>query len=528
VTLARWFTLVVGGLVLAALLGLVVAFVALDRQSDRRAFLIDRVIPAEVLAGDISTALLDQETSVRGFLLAGDELYLDPYRAGRREERRSLGELQRLQAAADLAGLRDEQAEIERRAEAWRAQYAEPAIAARRGGGEIPDDDLGRELFDAVRQAISQEREALVAQRLAAAEDVQQGGAQVRRLIIGGGVFVLLCVLVAGYMLRRVVVLPIARLAHDVREVARGEFERPLAPSGPAEIEELGRDVDTMRARIVAEVGALRDAERALIDQARELQRSNEELEQFAYVASHDLQEPLRKVASFTQMLQRRYAGELDERADRYIEFAVDGARRMQDLINDLLEFSRVGRVTRPHERIPVQELVDAATARIAVLAEDTDAEVVVEGELPVVEGDRGLLTTVFQNLIGNGLKFRGEAPPRVEIHSEPDGRFHRFAITDNGIGVDDEYAERIFVIFQRLHTREAYEGTGIGLAMCRKIIEYHGGRITLAPAEDGRGARFEFTLPAADTEEPPEHDAAVAAADAWSAPPESEDVEAA
>jgi light-regulated signal transduction histidine kinase (bacteriophytochrome) len=303
-------------------------------------------------------------------------------------------------------------------------------------------------------------------------------------------------------MLRRVVVLPIARLAHDVREVARGEFERPLEPSGPSEIEELGHDVDTMRARIVAEVGALRDAERALIDQARELQRSNEELEQFAYVASHDLQEPLRKVASFTQMLQRRYAGELDERADRYIEFAVDGARRMQDLINDLLEFSRVGRMTRPHERIPVRELVDSATARIGALVDESGAEIVVDGELPVVEGDRGLLTTVFQNLIGNGIKFRGEAPPRVEIHAEPDGRFHRFAITDNGIGVDDEYAERIFVIFQRLHTRDAYEGTGIGLAMCRKIIEYHGGRIMLAPAEGGRGARFVFTLPAADPEE--------------------------
>ncbi len=353
-----------------------------------------------------------------------------------------------------------------------------------------------------MRAAIDREQDALAAERESAADDLQAGGTQVRRLIFGGGILVLLSVLVGGYALRRAVVLPIARLAHDVRAVAQGDFERELAPSGPKEIEELGQDVDGMRARIVAEVAALRDAERALIEQARELQRSNEELEQFAYVASHDLQEPLRKVASFTQMLQRRYGGELDERADRYIEFAVDGARRMQELINDLLEFSRVGRMTRPHELIPAQELVDSATARLAASIEDAGAEVVVHGELPTVDGDRGLLSVVFQNLIGNGIKFRGEAPPRIDIAAERDGGAWRFEVTDNGIGVEDEYAERIFVIFQRLHTRDAYEGTGIGLAMCRKIIEYHGGRIALAPSEPGRGARFVFTLPVVEPSE--------------------------
>ena len=284
-----------------------------------------------------------------------------------------------------------------------------------------------------------------------------------------------------------------------MRAVAQGDFERALAPSGPEGDRGARAGTSTRCGRGSSPRSrALRDAERALIEQARELQRSNEELEQFAYVASHDLQEPLRKVASFTQMLQRRYGGELDERADRYIEFAVDGARRMQELINDLLEFSRVGRMTRPHELHPragARRRRDGAArgARSRTRAPRSSCT----ASCPRSSGDRGLLTVVFQNLIGNGIKFRGEAPPRID-----DRRGARrpapgaSTVTDNGIGVDDEYAERIFVIFQRLHTRDAYEGTGIGLAMCRKIIEYHGGRIALAPAEPGRGARFVFTLP--------------------------------
>jgi light-regulated signal transduction histidine kinase (bacteriophytochrome) len=148
-------------------------------------------------------------------------------------------------------------------------------------------------------------------------------------------------------------------------------------------------------------------------------------------------------------------------------------------------------------------ELVEQARARLSAIVEESGAEVSA-GPLPVVTGDAGLLTAVFQNLIANGIKFRGDEPATVRIEAERDGRFWRFTCTDNGIGVEDEYAERIFVIFQRLHTRDAYEGTGIGLAMCRKIIEYHGGRIFLARAEAGRGARFVFTLPADDPQEDP------------------------
>jgi light-regulated signal transduction histidine kinase (bacteriophytochrome) len=203
-------------------------------------------------------------------------------------------------------------------------------------------------------------------------------------------------------------------------------------------------------------------------------------------------------VASFCQLLEQRYGGQLDERADQYIGFAVDGARRMQDLINDLLAFSRVGRLERPHTRVDCNALVARVREDLAGSLEQAGAEVRAH-DLPTVDGDATLLQLVFQNLIGNAVKFRGEAAPVVTIDAARDGEMWRFRCADNGIGIDPEYAERIFVIFQRLHPRSAYEGTGIGLAMCRKIVEYHGGRMWLetdgGPA--GPGAAFCFTLPA-------------------------------
>jgi light-regulated signal transduction histidine kinase (bacteriophytochrome) len=249
-----------------------------------------------------------------------------------------------------------------------------------------------------------------------------------------------------------------------------------------------------MREQIVSELAASRAAEIDLRALAEELQRSNAELEQFAYVASHDLQEPLRKVASFCQLLQRRYAGQLDEKADLYIEYAVDGAKRMQQLINDLLAFSRVGRITRDQVLVPSGEALEQARANLSVPIEQEQARIE-SGPLPVVRAEAVLLTTVFQNLLGNALKFRGEDDPRISVAAQRDGEFWEFSVTDNGIGVPPEYADRIFVIFQRLHDRQAYPGTGIGLALCRKIIEYHGGRMWLDTGHSP-GARFCFTLP--------------------------------
>jgi light-regulated signal transduction histidine kinase (bacteriophytochrome) len=216
-------------------------------------------------------------------------------------------------------------------------------------------------------------------------------------------------------------------------------------------------------------------------------------------VASHDLQEPLRKVASFCQLLQRRYSGKLDDKADLYIEYAVDGAKRMQQLINDLLDFSRVGRITGDMVAVPAGEALEHAQATLSGPIRAARASVEA-GPLPVVRAEASLLTTVFQNLLGNALKFRGEDPPRISVLAEQDEEFWRFSVTDNGIGIEPEYAERIFVIFQRLHDRQTYSGTGIGLALCRKIVEYHGGRMWL-DTEYSPGTRFCFTLPILDQE---------------------------
>jgi light-regulated signal transduction histidine kinase (bacteriophytochrome) len=322
-----------------------------------------------------------------------------------------------------------------------------------------------------------------------------QGSLSTLLVVESSGIVVLLALLVSALYvgLRVAVVRPVLRLAGEVRTVADGVMTTPVRGTGPREIVELGADVDAMRRHIVDEYTALQVA-------LQELERSNSDLEQFAYVASHDLQEPLRKVASFCELLQRRYGGQLDERADQYIGFAVDGAKRMQILINDLLAFSRVGR--RAGEQVTVEGsvLLDRATANLASAIEESGAQVSSD-PLPVVRGEVSLLAAVFQNLIGNAIKFRGEGVPRIHVGVQRTDELWTFSVTDDGIGIDAEYADRIFVIFQRLHPKDAYPGTGIGLAMCRRIVEYHGGTVWLDTGADA-GTRFCFTLPVVDDNE--------------------------
>jgi PAS domain S-box-containing protein len=226
-----------------------------------------------------------------------------------------------------------------------------------------------------------------------------------------------------------------------------------------------------------------------------DLARSNAELEQFAYVASHDLQEPLRMVASYTQLLARRYQGKLDEDADEFIGFAVDGARRMQELINDLLTYSRVGTRALQVEAVDTGRVVDRVVGDLAAAIAEGHANVT-RDTLPIVQGDHIQLGQLFQNLIANGIKFhRPDEAPHVHVSAELESGGWTFSVNDNGIGIEPRYLERIFVLFQRLHSRADYAGTGIGLALCKKIVERHGGKIRVESAP-GRGATFRFTLP--------------------------------
>ena len=237
-------------------------------------------------------------------------------------------------------------------------------------------------------------------------------------------------------------------------------------------------------------------AQEQLAHKVEELARSNCDLEQFAYVASHDLQEPLRMVAAYTQLLAERYQGKFDSAADRYISYAVEGATRMQALLEDLLAFSRVGR----NGSVPAPTDVDAAlkdVLRNLALALKEHSVTVTCNPLPTILADHFQVVQLFQNLIGNAIKFRGKRNPCITISAEQKGREWLFSVFDNGIGIAGEHQDLVFKIFQRLHTRSEYPGNGVGLAICKRIVEHNGGRIWVE-SELGHGSNFRFTFPAA------------------------------
>ncbi|MBU0508829.1 PAS domain S-box protein, partial [bacterium] len=237
-----------------------------------------------------------------------------------------------------------------------------------------------------------------------------------------------------------------------------------------------------------------KQAEEELVRRTQELERSNSELERFAYVASHDLQEPLRMMSSYAELLKRRYEGQLDRDADDYVGYIVEGADRMQQLIRDLLAYSRMDVRGKRFEKIDCAKILEAVLENLQLVIEENQA-VITHDSLPLAHGDKTQVVQLFQNLIGNAIKFRGQDAPRIHVGCADKNAHWEFSVSDNGIGIEAEYFDRIFVVFRRLHKRDEYPGTGIGLAICKKIVERHGGRIWVE-SQPGEGTTFRFNLP--------------------------------
>jgi signal transduction histidine kinase len=402
---------------------------------------------------------------------------------------------------------------IERASAAWRTTYAEPLITSVTPG--VPTvissetADRGKAEFDRLRVLFDAQNQDLA---MARADHVRDLGhtRHLRNSVLAAmfAVFFTMTILLA-FLTRRAVTQPLDALATACRRITEGKFSEAILPRGPKDIRRMAIDVDNMRQRIVDELDTSQSARKQLAEQAQaldqqaaELRRSNAELEQFASVASHDLQEPLRKVASFCQLLEKRYGDKLDARGVEYVGFAVDGAKRMQMLINDLLAFSRVGRPGATYTTVELDSALDDAVANLAAAIEESSAEIVRSRPLPSVRGEFTLLVMLWQNLIANAVKFRrDDRAPRIVIDCQHSGgdRDNEWllSVSDNGIGIAEEFADKVFVIFQRLHGRDAYTGTGIGLALCKKIVEQHGGTIWVDTSYT-EGTRFCFTMPTA------------------------------
>jgi signal transduction histidine kinase len=504
-TVQGWQNLVLSIMGIVVLAGAIGGGVLLSRTDDVSSELNLDIQPARVAAYQLQAAVRDQETAVRGYAIAADRQFLDPYFAGRDAET-AASQLIR-EHLGHRPELIDDLNAIEGAAAAWRTSYVDPLIASVTPGFPKVIDpkaaEQGKAQFDSLRELFDLQNQHLTEARQAAVDELDRVRNWRDVLLIAMIVAFFAAAVTLAVLVRSAVTRPLRSLASSCRKITEGSFDEKIVPRGPRDIRAIAADVENMRQRIVDELESTRSTRAQLADQALELQRSNAELEQFAYVASHDLQEPLRKVASFCQLIEKRYGDKLDERGTEYIAFAVDGAKRMQILINDLLTFSRVGRLNPTREEVDLGATLEEAIGNLDTAIVESGAEIVRPRQpLPTITGDPTLLTMVWQNLIGNAVKFRrAGVPPRVEIECDqstnsPDGPW-LFTVSDNGIGISEEFTDKVFVIFQRLHGRDVYSGTGIGLALCKKIIEHHGGTVWIDSSYT-EGTRFCFTIPIA------------------------------
>lgn len=394
----------------------------------------------------------------------------------------------------------------------------EPLRASRRPGPRPPERtsmSRGRDgvlrLYAFAKLGHMEEEPAGIAVGVPIAQAHAIANATLRRNLSALGVATLLALAAAWFGGDFFILRRLRRLLATTERLTHGDLSaRTGVAEGDGELHQLARAFDEMaeslqqrvmeRERAEAGLKALNeDLEQRVADRTLELKRSNEDLEQFAYVASHDLQEPLRMVTNYLQLLQNRYQAQLDPKAQDFIQIAVDGALRMHQLIGDLLTYSRVGTAGKPFVPTNTNDVLKNALMNLKIAVEESGAKITSD-PLPIVNGDPVQLTQLFQNLIGNAIKFRSGKPPEVHVSARRAGSqgplAWEFAVRDNGIGIPAKDFDRIFLIFQRLHTREKYPGTGIGLALCKKIVERHGGRIWVE-SQQGQGTTFRFTLPA-------------------------------
>ncbi|WP_225997656.1 sensor histidine kinase [Myceligenerans pegani] len=523
VSMRRRLARLQGSVATAIVLALIVALLAWSQASSASKLVEGAYFDALADGEQARLALVDAEPSVRSYWATCRPEVLQPYR--------------RTAAAPDLLGLDVDQRILDARPEvalalerarestdAWLEDFARPTVAAIDGARvaaldgqddaeeareecveeaerSAPPLDDGMASIARARDDVGEYLEALNEAREATLAERQSWDA----VLVGAIVTLALVVVLLGTLmwlaLETWVIKPAAILTKAVRTVAAGSIETEIRPVGAGEIMSLSLHVEGMRRELLHHMEDMRLAQQEvenahvmLTDQARELERSNRDLEHFAYVASHDLQEPLRKVAGFSQMLQQRYGDSLDDKAHQYIEFAVDGAKRMQELIKDLLSFSRVGRSGEEHASVDLDEVLSQVESDLSERIVESGATIT-HDPLPTVRGEPRLLHQVLANLLSNALKFRApERDPVVHIEVRSMRTAWEISVVDNGIGIEPQYADKVFVIFQRLHPRGEYSGTGIGLALVKRIVEHHGGHIWIEPTEGG-GTTVRFTL---------------------------------
>lgn len=431
--------------------------------------------------------LKDAETGQRGYVITGKQVYLQPYHHAAEEIDRELRELR------DLTGNNQHQQarldEIDRPVIKKMAKLKQTIEIRKEKGYRaatgLVDTGIGEKLMDEIRGrvAAAEDEEARLLKERAAARKV--AGRKLTGAIIGGGAVSAVLLFIAFSFLRNEIVRRIG-VEEDLRKHQEGL---------EALVEERTRDLAVTNSFLKEENIMRRQAEEELKKSLKAVARSNEELDQFTAIASHDLRAPLRMVSGFIDLLARRYKGKLDEKADEYIAHAISGTERMSALLHDLYVYSRVGTEEKPFSAVELGSLLRGAVENLKELIDENGA-IVTNDELPWADGDDIQLVQLFQNLIANAIKFRkNDATPRIHVSVQCKEGEWVVGIRDNGIGIEPRHYEHIFAIFQRLHSADEYPGTGLGLALCRKIVSRHGGRIWVESIP-GQGSIFYFTIP--------------------------------